>query len=77
VDVPFNNRLPLENQNYPQLWIISRFNHGFFSNFFSGRPLHDHFDSSYIRRSDLEAAELNEEALLMGIIEACFFRLAD
>jgi hypothetical protein len=43
VDVPLNDRLPLENQNYPQLWIISRFNHGFFSNFFPGRPLRNHY----------------------------------
>src|SRR5687767_14778446 len=37
VDVPLNDRLSLENRNYPQLWIISRFNHGFFFKFFSGK----------------------------------------
>jgi len=44
VDVLLNDRLPLENQNYPQLWIISRFNHDFFSDFFPARPLHNHFE---------------------------------
>lgn len=34
VDVLLNDRLSLENQNYPQLWIISRFDHGFFFKIF-------------------------------------------